>query len=287
MSSSKQLLANQKNALLSTGPMTAKGKEVISANAIKHGIFTKDLFAAALIGQEDQDAYREMLGNLQQCLLPQDQMESLLVEKIAMDFWRLKRVIQFEAGSIQKSFETLLKDFYSYGRKNNNEIDQEIEEKKGCRAWIAAYLASLKKGLVSFDDPLWSGEEIESDMTEDFYLIAKTIGSLSSKEKEKLANESYHFMELKDILNKNGYSSAEAISQKLLDIYAKQDQRLENEIKDLERRQLDHANVNQLSTMLAMIPQPEIADKILKYDRSLQKSIFQNLLMLKKLQGVF
>jgi hypothetical protein len=287
MSSLKQLLANQKNALLSTGPMTAKGKEIVSTNAIKHGIFTKDLFAAALIDQEDKNTYQELLGNLQLCLLPQNQMESLLVEKIAMDFWRLKRVIQFETGSIQKYFEELLKDFYSYGRKNNNEIDQELEEKREYRAWIAAYLASLKKGLVSFDQPIWYGEEIESDMTEDFYLIAKTIDGLNSKEKEKLANGSYHFIELKEILNKNGYSSAEVISQKLLDIYAKQDQRLENEIKDLERRQIDNANANQLSRMLAMLPQQENVDKILKYDRSLQKSIFQSLIMLKKLQGIF
>jgi hypothetical protein len=39
--------------------------------------------------------------------------------------------------------------------------------------------------------------------------------------------------------------------------------------------------------MFALIPQQENADKILKYERSLQKSIFQSLIMLKKLQGIF
>ena len=43
MASEKQLLANLQNAQLSTGPVTIEGKEVIATNAIKHGIFTKDL----------------------------------------------------------------------------------------------------------------------------------------------------------------------------------------------------------------------------------------------------
>lgn len=39
--------------------------------------------------------------------------------------------------------------------------------------------------------------------------------------------------------------------------------------------------------MLGMVPAAESTDKIMKYERSLQKSIFQNILMLKKLQGFF
>lgn len=39
--------------------------------------------------------------------------------------------------------------------------------------------------------------------------------------------------------------------------------------------------------MLSMIPQTDNADKVLKYERGLQKSVYQNLIMLKKLQGLF
>lgn len=39
--------------------------------------------------------------------------------------------------------------------------------------------------------------------------------------------------------------------------------------------------------MLGMIPSAENTEKVLKYERSLQKSIYQNLIMLKKIQGTF
>ena len=153
MNSEKQLLANQQNALLSTGPKTIDGKTVVARNAIKHGIFTKDLIVATCLGKEDEGEYLEMLNNLVDCLDPQNQMESLLVEKIAIDFWRLRRVIRFESGSIEKYLETIFKDFYSYGKSDNDEIDAEILMKKEQIDWNAIYINYLKNEKVSFDQP--------------------------------------------------------------------------------------------------------------------------------------
>ncbi|MBX9743964.1 MAG: hypothetical protein K2X08_01995 [Chlamydiales bacterium] len=68
-------------------------------------------------GKEDQGEYEELLSNLVSSLSPQNQIESLLVEKIAIDFWRLRRVIQFEAESISKYLETIFQEFYTYGKK--------------------------------------------------------------------------------------------------------------------------------------------------------------------------
>jgi hypothetical protein len=113
--------------------------------------------------------------------------------------------------------------------KAEQEIAQEpglfCKQGDGKKLLAAAEREAIENGCRFSLVDTWDFQ-IESDMTEDFYLIAKTIDGLNSKEKEKLANGSYHFMELKEILNENGYSSAEAISQKLLDIYVKQDQRL-------------------------------------------------------------
>src|SRR5438477_218421 len=102
MTTQKQIEANSLNAQLSTGPITVIGKAVVATNAIKHGIFTKDLILTSEIGQESEDEYQEILDNLIDCLSPCNQMESLLVEKITVDFWRLRRTIRFETGSIAK-----------------------------------------------------------------------------------------------------------------------------------------------------------------------------------------
>lgn len=108
ITSEKQFLTNQQNAKLSTGPVTIEGKEIVAVNAIRHGIFTKDLIIASGIGRENQAEYDELLANLIQCLAPSNQMESLLVEKIAVDFWRLRRTIRFEAGSISQQIELMI-----------------------------------------------------------------------------------------------------------------------------------------------------------------------------------
>lgn len=142
MSTEKQVLANQQNAQLSTGPTTISGKAIIATNAIKHGIFTKDLIMTSALEQESEEEYREIMQNLKDCLYPSNQLESLLVEKIAVDFWRLRRTIRFETGSIINSIQTLLKEFYGYGHKNDDEIDKEICEKQDFIKWNLAYTAS-------------------------------------------------------------------------------------------------------------------------------------------------
>ena len=285
MNSEKQLLANQQNAQLSTGPKTTQGKAVIATNAIKHGIFTKDLIVSFTRGKETEEEYLEVLNNLIGCLTPQNQMESLLVEKIAVDFWRLRRVIRFETGSIGQYLEKIFKEFYSYGRKGNEQLDTELQRKKESIQWISSYIECLEKEEVSFDQPTWKGKEIESDILEDFCLIIRTVKSLTYEEKEKLLYEGSNFAKLRMILERNEYSSKKDISTKLIELYTQQIQQHKREIKELEEKWIENVEADKLNCLLGVIPKEENTDKILKYERSLQKSIFQNLFLLKKLQG--
>ena len=133
MTTEKQMKANKENALVSTGPVTAKGKALVSQNAVKHGIFAKDLIITTGDGKEDEREYRELLEGLIASLNPSGQMERLLVEKIAVDYWRLRRVLRFETGSIRKTLDMAISDYYNktdyFGkkeRKDNDEINEEI-----------------------------------------------------------------------------------------------------------------------------------------------------------------
>lgn len=67
----------------------------------------------------------------------------------------------------------------------------------------------------------------------------------------------------------------------------KQNQQLSNKITKLEEEKSSNIFSDKINSMLGSIPQTENAEKILKYERSLQKSIYENLIMLKKLQGNF
>lgn len=286
MTTNVQIEANQLNAQLSTGPKTVNGKAIVATNAVKHGIFTKDIIVSSTRGKEDEGEYTDMLRNLVDCLAPRNQMESLLVEKIAVDFWRLRRVIRFESGSIAQYLETIFKKYYSCN-KDHEKIDIEVQQKKDYIQWIATYSECLKREEVTFDQPIWNGTEIDSDILEDFHLIIKTLDNLSYEEREKLRYGNSGFSKLKAVVSQNGYATKEAMSAKLLEIYKGETLRLEREIKELEQDRIDNLEADKLNSMLGSMPQEDNTDKILKYERSIQKSIFQNILLLKKLQGTF
>lgn len=287
MLTEKRLVANQQNALLSTGPTTANGKLVVSTNAIKHGIFTRDLILSFGIGNESETDYNDLLGNLIDSLAPSNQMESLLVEKIAVDFWRLRRVLRYETGSLAESIKSLLKSFYSCGTKNNEELDKEIEYSQSVVAWNLNYIERLRQNQITIGEPEWKDEEFSTNLAEDFRLIAKTIPTLTRAEKDMVSDYSdteLDFESLRALLAKYGYSSGEEIAAKLIDYFTVDNQKLEREIQRISKKKIINSEADKLIFMLGMTPQTENTDKILKYERSLQKSIFQNLFMLKKLQ---
>src|SRR5918997_2935450 len=94
MTSDKQVRANQRNALKSTGPKTPKGKAAIRHNALKHGLLSLEV----LLPGEDKAALKELGESLKDELQPVGQLENLLVERIIAAYWRLRRLGRVEAG---------------------------------------------------------------------------------------------------------------------------------------------------------------------------------------------
>ena len=102
----KKLEANRKNALQSTGPKTAEGKQIVKFNALKHGLLSKEIIIADGEGQEDQNAFQDLHSQLNIDLMPVGVLEEILVEKIAICYWRLKRAVRSETGEIRKRLDT-------------------------------------------------------------------------------------------------------------------------------------------------------------------------------------
>src|SRR5215212_9447726 len=95
MASKKQIQANRRNALKSTGPKTPEGKALARLNATKHGLLSQEI----LLPGEDEDALKELAERLRaELLLPVGEMESLLVERIIDATWRLRRLSRVDAG---------------------------------------------------------------------------------------------------------------------------------------------------------------------------------------------
>ncbi len=166
----------------------------------------------------------------------------------------------------------------------DTEIDQEIHYTLERIAWNISYLECLEKNEVAFDQPTWTGATIESDIREDFYLIARSLSNLTKEERNRLYEENIAFSELAALLKRHGYAQTRDISAKLVEFYFKENQQLEEKIQRLEKQKLCNDSTDRLNCALGLIPPEENTDKVLKYERSLQKSIFQNLFLLKNLQ---
>jgi hypothetical protein len=140
--SKKQLEANKKNAQKG-GVKTSEGKTIVKYNALKHGLLAKEVVITIGEGAENLEEFDALLEDLKTQLAPAGTLEEMLVEKIAVAYWRLRRAYRYEVGLIRSELDTATDDFYSEEdwqhkkvNKTDEEIDQEIgQEKEGIENW--------------------------------------------------------------------------------------------------------------------------------------------------------
>ena len=75
-------------------PQDAQGKAAVRLNAVKHGLLSQEI----LLPGEDGEALRELVERLRDELQPAGELETLLVDRIVFDYWRLWRLGRVEAG---------------------------------------------------------------------------------------------------------------------------------------------------------------------------------------------
>jgi hypothetical protein len=94
MSSFKQIEANRRNALKSTGPITEEGKLRSRCNAVRHGL-TAETVIGALEHAEDYKAFEAAIIADYDA---QSVVERELVLRLASLLWRLRRATTIETG---------------------------------------------------------------------------------------------------------------------------------------------------------------------------------------------
>ena len=96
MASEKQESANRANAQKSTGPKTDEGKDRSRFNAIKHGIYAREMI---IPGERKEDFDALLEGFFCSCQ-PNDAIEQALVRQMASAEWRLQRLDRAQAGML-------------------------------------------------------------------------------------------------------------------------------------------------------------------------------------------
>lgn len=97
MTTDRQIEANRRNARHSTGPRTPEGRAISRQNAVRHGVLSQNVTAP----YENARQYYDLLEALWDELDPHGEREAILVERLAILFWRERRLIQSEREALE------------------------------------------------------------------------------------------------------------------------------------------------------------------------------------------
>ena len=101
MATQAQIIANQKNAALSTGPVTAQGKQTASRNA------AGPVAGAFCISTENQDEFNDLKKGWFDCFQPVGEVEINLVDEIIMSRWRQQRLWIMETVVLNRAIKKI------------------------------------------------------------------------------------------------------------------------------------------------------------------------------------
>ena len=277
MDSVKQVAANQRNAQLSTGPRSEEGKAVVSKNAIKHGIFAKDLVISRGDGHEEAGEYFELFNELVGDLKPVGRMESLLVEKIAVDYWRLRRLIRYETGRIR----CLMDDY-------KDEALNRYYDRGDCNDYL---------GIGRFSKPVLKYFDLKDDVREEEVRQARLrMRELEDDGDKLMAEEGFIKFVLRKKLKREvaavSAAEVEAVHECLKGLSQRQFGKLreafleveDEKIEEMEEVSFWQVRFERLGRIYA-IPDNKELEKVCKYETSLERSIHRNLNALRELQG--
>jgi hypothetical protein len=91
--SQKVLAANRTNARKSTGPRTGPGRARSSRNALKHGVFERELQLSA----EDRPEFEDLRARVLRQLAPPTPLQEIAAEQVVACSWRCKRALRLES----------------------------------------------------------------------------------------------------------------------------------------------------------------------------------------------
>ena len=96
MATEKQILANQQNAQLSTGPTSPEGVQASSQNNFRHGLAPRHHEVFTFLKDEDPNKFGELVRNLIKEHAPQGETQKILVRRMAESEWLRARAVRLQ-----------------------------------------------------------------------------------------------------------------------------------------------------------------------------------------------
>lgn len=271
----KQVQANRENSLKSTGPKTQGGKAVVGHNAFKHGILSGAIIDEAKKLGESKKDFDSLKERLNIDLEPAGILEEILVDKLAVCYWRLRRVIWAENGALRLQTDSL---WY----KDKIRLTEEAIRYRD-NPYSTKFLDRLKNSVSN----KWTIDELR-----ELKKTVEEVGYLPEAAFKKyvqlknLLNDEDEFAGF-DFFNEAAQGNIEEEPDKekgkkgllyLLDEDVKRCESMMDVTKELEE---DYVDAKGLSLS---IPDSDSVDKILRYETSIENQLYRAMNQLIKLQ---
>jgi len=247
--SERKLKANRENAKKSTGPRTAIGKTFSCRNALKEGLFVRQITDFEALS-EDPMEYQELINGLWDQYQPIGKGEEIEVERIAVCYWKLKRVWRYENAvnlAARRDFVGReLNEQAEYCEKLDKENQAVIGELQNARKEIedtGQVSQELRQRIFAISpgfEAFWAGLEKDAEQWMEDADVSKVFGKLKPQKRTQL----------RDI-----YTVAQAMAL----------------LETLPQRR----GINVIETAIGQhaIPHREALDKILRYEGAVNRDL--------------
>jgi hypothetical protein len=264
-----------------TGPRTKRGKRKTRYNAVKHGIFSP----VVLKGRESKAEYQLLLASLQDYFQPEGVVEGILIDKLAMLLWRHRRLVQAECAEIGS-----VSEFIAEETSTDQLVSAEDTERQSGTFW--GMLRKCTNPFV-YGRAVRLLEKLRTDirargfdMGEDTKILRKLYGPVEDRVIPTglfriYANYAYiGQLNAEDGGEKPGLTTEEA-QQAAIGCIRVEIKRL----KGLEKACQKNQDQRMRYTIDAsLVPSPDVLDRLLRYEASLDRAFDRTLTQLERLQ---
>jgi hypothetical protein len=296
----KQLEANRRNALQSTGPKTPGGVEGCKMNALHHGLRA----VQPVVPGENADEWEAHRAAIVDDLGPVGAMETALAEQVALKLWRLGRVVRFEADLITnaQAEDELLRahemihqrEYTSSPKRTDIPTREDVVDARQAAVKAANKVTERTKALdqlqalAAMDEedtcPDWT---LYTTFRDDFPLAADDLDRLFEEEGDDVFRARHARKMILVCLKGNG-----ELDQLRNGLAAAWTQQLEQLQKDAHDCQSQHENLArryeealERGRLASGLPDAKDLDRIQKYEAHLERGFHKDLDRLHDLQA--
>jgi hypothetical protein len=279
-------LSLQPSAHKSGGPRTPEGIEVSKHNALRHGIFSE----VTVLRGESSDEYESLLEGLTEALQPENELEKLLVEKLAMLSWRYRRLLQAEGAEIQQGSEFLEWDQRVQRMHEAEMAKRRIPRESGSYIQRPCLIPDIQnpeileyclKLLLELQNGIRSHGFSEK---RDYSILAIIYGG-NVDLRGTLINRYSVWLNTSRVpeeeRQRQGYATPERCKDQMLSEIDAEIGRLRDYREEQASRELERAK---FEILRRKIPESEKLDRLLRYETSLERAFDRALNQLERMQ---